>query len=177
VSAELGDKAAFPPRDARDLLAAADERRAAIERGVSTEKEIQLIHFDLGPERYGIPLDNVAKIERVPDVVGVPRTPPFVKGIASLRGEIVCVVDLRALLGLPPSDAAPRGLVVVQSATRKVALLSDTLPDFLRVFGSAIQPAPAGPGSEVLAGVLERDGRTIAILAPERLLDLIGGQA
>jgi purine-binding chemotaxis protein CheW len=167
---------AIPPRDPAALLEAAERRRAEIERGVSTEKEIQLIHFDLGSERYGVPLDSVAKIDHVPAIVAVPRTPPFVKGIASLRGEIVCVVDLRALVGLAPSERMPRGLVVLQAGARKVGLISDSLPDFLRVKASAVTPAPPGPGSEILAGILDRDGRTIAVLIPERLFDFIGGR-
>jgi purine-binding chemotaxis protein CheW len=167
---------AIPPRDPAALLEAAERRRAEIERGVSTEREIQLIHFDLGTERYGVPLDSVAKIDHVPAIVPVPRTPPFVKGIASLRGEIVCVVDLRALVGLAPSEHMARGLVVLQAGARKVGLISDSLPDFLRVKASAVTPAPPGPGSEVLAGILDRDGRTIAVLVPERLFDFIGGR-
>ena len=168
----------IPPRDPDVLLAAAEARRTELAQGAALDREVQLIHFDVGHGRaYGLPLESAAKIERVPRIVPVPRTPPYVRGIASLRGEIVCVVDLAVLLGLPISDTAPRGLLVLQDGPRKVAILSETLPDFLRVKVSAISPPPAGgPGERLLAGVLDREEGTIAVLVPGRLLDAIAGE-
>jgi purine-binding chemotaxis protein CheW len=168
--------AGVPPRDPDALLQAAEARRASLARGDEAEREAQLIHFALGSGRYAVPLENVVKIERVPRVVPVPRTPAFVRGLVSLRGEIVCVIDLRDLLGLGSSAAAPRGIVVLQDGARRIGLLGDSLPDFLRIRADAIVPPPAGLGSDALAGVVERDGKTIAVLDTVRLLDLIGSR-
>jgi purine-binding chemotaxis protein CheW len=171
------DSAPPTPTDTAALFAAAESRReaktsGAEEGGASAERELQLILFDVGKEHFAVPLESVTKIERVPKIVPVPRTPAFIRGIASLRGEITPVVDLRLLLARPAGEAAaPCGLVVIQAGGRKAGVLSDSVPDFLRETATLSPPLP-GPGTEVLAGVIDYfDEETIAIIVPERLFD------
>jgi purine-binding chemotaxis protein CheW len=169
--------------DAAELAHAGAQRRATIQDGSAFEPDRTFVAFQLAGEPYAIPLEWVQKIERVPPVVPVPRTPPFVRGIASLRGEIVCVVDLRQILGLPGSTQKPHGLLVLQEGTRRVALLSDVLPDYFRVKPSAILPSPsAKDGEGIVTEIIERKGATgradtfVALLDVKKLLDSLGSR-
>src|SRR5207248_11329749 len=132
------------------------------------------IRFDIGGEHYAVPLDNVTKIGRVPTIVPVPRTPEFVKGIASLRGEIVTVVDLCAVLGVATPEQTPHGLLVLQDGTRRVGILSDGLPDYFRAQISTLTPAPSGRSSDALvAHAIEREQGIVAVLDVRKLMDVL----
>src|SRR2546421_8772412 len=131
-----------PLLDPTALAEAGAEKSAELRAGATSEPEHPFIRFDIGGEHYAVPLDNVTKIERVPTIVPVPRTPEFVKGIASLRGEIVTVVDLCAVLGVATPEQTPHGLLVLQDGTRRVGILSDGLPDYFRAQISTLTPAP-----------------------------------
>ncbi|MBI3724813.1 chemotaxis protein CheW [bacterium] len=162
-----------PLVDPADLVRAGAEMRASLQGDTETEPEITLIRFELGGEQYAIRLEAVTKIERVPSIVAVPRTPPFVKGIASLRGEVVCVVDLRALLGAPSSESAPRGLLVLGEGPRRVAILSDVLPDYFRAKESGLVPAPHRGGDAILSSGFERDEGFVGVIDSKKLMDVL----
>lgn len=174
-----GDTDPFDPDatilDPAQLAAAGARRRSAVAGEGTAEAERTFVAFELAGEPYAIPLEWVVKIERVPAIIPVPRTPAFVRGIASQRGEIVCVVDLRTLLGLPGSTLVPHGLLVLQDGPRRVAILSDVLPDYFKVRASAIVPSPTlRAGDGVVLEVIERGEAFIGLIDVKKLLDLLG---
>lgn len=66
-----------------------------------------VLAFDVGSETYGISIDQVAEILMPRPVTPLPRTPEFVRGVVSLRGTVLAVLDLGRRLGLPRC-ATPR---------------------------------------------------------------------
>lgn len=63
-------------------------------------EEIQYIVVMLGPESFGIPIDNVDNIVRMPRITRVPKSQPYYVGVINLRGEVVPVMSLRRRFGL-----------------------------------------------------------------------------
>ena len=56
---------------------------------------MELLLFKVGsPETYGINVFKVKEVIRLVDITEAPSTPRFVKGMVSLRGELVSVIDL-----------------------------------------------------------------------------------
>jgi chemotaxis signal transduction protein len=108
-------------------------------------------------------------------LTNVPLSPAFVCGIANLRGSVVCVVDLPALLE-PGSTARgleeSKSLMVVRLGEQRVGILSAMLPDFRRVeAGEAILP-PRGE-RDIYVGVLEREGALVGLIDPNKLFELL----
>jgi purine-binding chemotaxis protein CheW len=60
-----------------------------------------LLIFRIAGEPFGLRLDSVAEIIRLPTLAHMPLVPPSLLGLANLRGIVLPVVSLRALLGLP----------------------------------------------------------------------------
>jgi len=164
-------------RTALDPSALADagaRRSAALRAGATAEPERSFIRFEMGGERFCVPLESVTKIERVPPIVPVPRTPSFVRGIASLRGEIVTVIDLAAVIGGEPAVTMPHGLLVFADGQRRVGVLSDGLPDYFRIVASQLLPAPTGrAGDALIANAIEREEGTIAVLDVTKLMEVL----
>ena len=56
---------------------------------------MEVLTFYLEEEPYGIDVRNIVEIVEKLEPVRVPLSPPYVEGIANLRGEIVPIVNLK----------------------------------------------------------------------------------
>lgn len=113
-------------------------------------------------EAYGLPIARVLEVADVGAVLDVPRTHPAVRGLTPLRGRLVPLIHLGALLA---GRAAPaergRTSVLVQLGGRHVALEVDDADEVVRE-----QPLPV-PHSEDLpwaTGVARQAAGLVAIL-------------
>src|SRR5215203_2684546 len=73
-----------------------------------------LLVFQLAGEPFGLRLNVVAEIIRLPTLAHMPLVPPSLLGLANLRGIVMPVVSLRVLLSLPDivTDQSTRVIVV-----------------------------------------------------------------
>ena len=61
---------------------------------------MQLLTFTLGGDDFGIPLENIELVEgRSNEIVELPVTSAFIKGIATIRGSIVPIYSLALRFG------------------------------------------------------------------------------
>lgn len=63
-------------------------------------EEVQYIVVKLGQESYGIKIDYVDNIVRIPRITRVPKSQPYFVGVINLRGEVVPVMSLRRRFGM-----------------------------------------------------------------------------
>jgi purine-binding chemotaxis protein CheW len=131
--------------------------------------------FVVSGATYGVQDTLVTEVGRVPKITAVPRMPPWLRGVTSLRGDIVSVVDVRTFLGLEATSLHTGRLLVVRLPDEEfsVALLVDEVQQIASVAVDAVKP-PASPLEGALApfltGVTETGGRLVAVLDLERLL-------
>lgn len=69
---------------------------------------IRFLGFRVGPQLYAVALAELSEVVRDAEITPVPRLRPFVRGIVSVRGTIVPIVDLRRRLAYGV-DAGPSG--------------------------------------------------------------------
>jgi len=62
-----------------------------------TLDEEQLVTFTLNGEEYGLDIQAVREIIRIPDLIKVPQAPDYVEGLISLRNKLVPLIDMRHL--------------------------------------------------------------------------------
>ena len=61
----------------------------------------KFLEFVLENRAYAISVDNVLKISQIHNIVRVPQTPDFVLGVTNYGEQIITVIDLKSLLGIP----------------------------------------------------------------------------
>jgi purine-binding chemotaxis protein CheW len=117
--------------------------RPAEDGGEQQEDLRHLLTFEVDSTPYAVPVERVREIVRIRPITPVPRVPKEVRGVISLRGEIVEVIDLRLRLGLPPIDPIrSTRIIVVHTENGKVAgILVDAVRDVSRVSEDAIRPS------------------------------------
>jgi len=73
----------------------------------------QFVTFRLGKEEYGIDIHKVTTIERMTNITRVPRTADSVRGVMSLRGEVVPVIDLRKRFNLTSIEETDESRIII----------------------------------------------------------------
>lgn len=135
-----------------------------------------LLIFRLDGERFGMPLSAVAEIIRLPKLVHMPLVPPSLLGLANLRGAVLPVVSLRALLRLPDVEANELNCVIVMRGDAGVGFVVDRVDRLLSLPADRIETDIAGEGmidAALLDGVIESaEGESpIQLLNPSRVLN------
>jgi purine-binding chemotaxis protein CheW len=125
---------------------------------------------------YGLPLARVLEVGDLAEVLDVPRALPAMRGLTPLRGRLVPVVHLGALLGerTPPPERGRATVLVTLGAgegTRYVAFEVDDADDVVR---EAALPVPRGESLPWASGVARRRGALVPILDLDALGDQIG---
>lgn len=133
-----------------------------------------VVAFDVGEGCYGIAVDAVREVLKLPWISRLPRTPEFLLGVVNVRGRVLPVVDLRLVLahGPKPSDRETR-LVTVRRGEDELCLRVDRVHGLRELAADAIQPPPTiatGVPRELLVGQIEVDGRLLAVLDVPALL-------
>jgi len=149
--------------------AALRPRRVAEDPGVLR----RLLAFELEGAPYAVPVERVREIVRLRPITPIPRTPPDFRGVISLRGEIVLVIDARQRLQLPqaPPTRSSRIIVVQNDEGRVAGLLVDGVNAVLRVAEDAFRLTPPGePGA--VAALCRCGDRFVSVLDLERMLDV-----
>ncbi len=155
-----------------------DLARAAADRGDSSESldEIhQLLSFEIAGAPYAVPVERVREIVRMRPVTPVPRTPEEVRGVISLRGEMIELIDLGRRLGLGSIESSRQTrIIVVKTADDEVVgLLVDAVKEVMLVSNDAIQPA-TGSDTGVVNDLCKFRDEFVSMIELDRVLTLDG---
>lgn len=137
---------------------------------------LPVVAFTLGGERYALEAALVREAVPAPPLARLPGAPGFFAGLANLRGEIVDVLDVRELLGVPPARGAPTRLLVLGGERQELALAVDAVLDFQTIDPSRLTPVPESPARrrpEYARGLIPEGGVLLdgaAILGDPRLV-------
>ncbi|MCA9240864.1 MAG: chemotaxis protein CheW [Planctomycetales bacterium] len=146
------------------------EDPSASTRGI----ERQFATFYLGDMLFGVDISSVQEINRQVDITPVPHAPKHVRGVINLRGEVATVIDLRTVLGLPPSEVGrdTRNLIV-HSQGEAIGLWVDRISDILTVKVDDICTPPAnvdGIDGKFFQGVHAMKDNIVVLLDVEAVL-------
>ena len=159
-----------------DTLGSQQQRAAAEADDEMTDDEEQVVVFRLDKEEFGVPIESVQEIVRVPDeLTHVPQAPAYVEGVINLRGAVLPVIDQRVRLGLPAETRNDRQRIMVYLFDGvRTGFIVDSVTEVLKIPKVAIERAPqlSGEQAELIGRVanLEKQRRMIQLIDPSRLV-------
>ena len=137
-------------------------------------KDIQLVGFRIGKETFGVPINLVHEIVRLPEITAVPDAPDYIEGVINLRGKIVSIVDLRKRFGESQIEASRKNRILVAEIDRKmVGLIVDAASEVIRLPETEIEAPPeVFQESEVkyVTGVGKLHGRLVILVDLTKIL-------
>jgi purine-binding chemotaxis protein CheW len=126
--------------------------------------------FTLGGEAFAVDVRCTREVVALEEITVVPRAPSYLVGVANIRGHILPVLDIRALLGLPRRAVGPgTRLLVLEAGPLQAAVATEGVPGLAAV-DDVIPVGDARPQqrSVFAIGFLRRDD------GPAMLLDVPG---
>jgi len=134
---------------------------------------LRLVCFELRAQELALPIADVRETLPVPPITRVFLVPACLAGVFSLRGDIVPVIDLGILLGLPATVAGDDSkIVVIDHAAGVAGVVVDRLRE-LRTVEAALDPPPVNLPAEVaglLAGVIATPTGSVRVLDARAVL-------
>jgi len=125
---------------------------------------------------YGLPLARVLEVGDLAEVLDVPRALPAMRGLTPVRGRLVPVVHLGALMSdrVPPAERGRTAVLVQIGAGEGVRQVAFEVEDADDVVREAALPVPRGESLPWASGVARRRGVLVPILDLDALGDRIG---
>lgn len=142
--------------------------------------KLEILLFSLGndlrtgrTETFGINVFKVREVMRTPQITAAPDMPSAVKGMVSLRGVLVPVVDLSEFIGMQVET--PREIMIVTEYNGHTqGFLVESVDTILRLDWAKMRVPPemltANMGGLVTAVTELADGRLVMLLDVERIL-------
>jgi purine-binding chemotaxis protein CheW len=122
---------------------------------------------------YALPAASVSEVARMPLLARVPHAPPSLLGLANLRGSVIPVASVRALLGREDVATTYASRLIVLEGASPVALAVDEIASLVRVTHDKVRTAEADIASETgerLRGVFDSGEHVTKILDIPELL-------
>lgn len=137
------------------------------------------LSFLLGREEYGLELARVREIVSRAELVRVPRTPPYLRGLTEVRGRVIPVVQLHHRFRVSAGDGGEAPCVIVLELRRRgrgltMGLVVDEVSELLRFAQEQIELAPDPTGSAgrdgCVTGLGKLGEKVVILLDADRLL-------
>lgn len=125
------------------------------------------VRVRLGGELYALPVAHVIEVSEVGTLSPVPGAPGTLLGVRNLRGEVLPVFDLAAVLGI--SGDSPRCLLVAEQGSLRAGFAIDEATDVGEV--PAILEETQ---SSLLVGAALDESGLIGVIDVERLFAGLG---
>jgi chemotaxis signal transduction protein/CheY-like chemotaxis protein len=124
--------------------------------------EGKYLTFVLDGRQFGMDILRIREIIGLAPIRTVPQAPASIKGVISLRGQVIPVMDLRRRFGIGPTASSDRNCIIVVDARIGGALVPmgiavDAVSEVCAIKSAEIEPTPFF-GSHV-------DARHIAAIA------------
>lgn len=141
--------------------------------GLSLERD--LIRVDVDTVMYALEISRIREIVNPLELIELPRELDFLLGVAEYREEIVAVVDLRRLFGLPPVEASRRiKWIILESTQGPVAIVVDAVRDVFASSSNQRRQVPVLDPRQIQRGIqsaFQLDDGLVFLLDADRVAE------
>jgi chemotaxis signal transduction protein len=125
------------------------------------------VRVRVGVELYALPVEYVLEVGEVGDLTVAPGAARATLGVRNLRGDLLPVFDLAAVLGLPSSVSPQRMIVAERQGTRAGFAVDEVIE---------VDELPEGgeeSDSDLLSGAILLDGSLVGMIDVDRIFDTL----
>ncbi|MET0066204.1 MAG: chemotaxis protein CheV [Candidatus Thiodiazotropha sp.] len=142
------------------------------------QNRMELLLFRLqGRQTFGINVFKVKEVVQCPKLTELPGSHPQIRGVASLRGTNIPVMDLSHAIGGPRmGNATDYFIIVTEYNRRQLAFLVGSVERIVNTHWEDILPPPTAVGrNSYMTAVTEIDGELVEIIDVEKVLSEVLG--
>lgn len=144
----------------------------SLERVPSDDETVQVVSFFLNGDEYAFEVYDAVEVLRPREVTEVPQVPAFIRGVLSVRGEMIPVIDLKGRLGMDSTGNhfMMKRILVAGADDLRAGFMVDRMGGVKDVKSRSVKPAPRA--SKFLRGAIHSKDGTLNILDINKLLDI-----
>lgn len=143
-----------------------------------SEEEIerdQYLVFTVKTQEFGIQAMRIQEISVPLPVTEVPNAPPYVEGIANLRGYLVSVINFRKKFGFETKEKdEDTRIIMVEHSGFPIGIIVDSVEEVIKIPDDKVQKLPETTttqmSEEYITGVGILEGRLIILLDADKVL-------
>ncbi|RUL51854.1 chemotaxis protein [Lysinibacillus antri] len=139
----------------------------------SGTNELEIVEFEVSNNKFGINVIKVKEIIQPIPVTFIPHAHPHVEGIVQLRGEVLPVVNMLKVLGIPSGEfSSQQKYIVAEFNKQKVVFHVDNVTQIHRISWDQIEKPSdmyQGGTSQVI-GVIKQNNSMILLLDFEKIM-------
>lgn len=142
------------------------------------QNRLELLLFRLnGRQIFGINVFKVKEVVQCPPLTELPGSHPVIRGVATLRGVNIPVMDLCNAIGGPRMGKATDYFIIITEYNRRqLAFLVGNVERIVNTHWEDILPPPQGVGrSSYMTAVTDLDGTLVEIIDVEKVLSEVLG--
>ncbi len=142
---------------AEELMRERAEKLANISANQQKNFDMEVVSFLLASETYAIETRYIREIAALSSLTRVPGAPDFIAGVINLHGQIVALMDLKKLFGLPNTEwNADAKVLILGTEHTEFGIIADSVDTVLKMQRSDLHDPPdtiSGAGRDHLLGV------------------------
>ncbi len=133
---------------------------------------LELLMFRLGnKQRFGINVFKVQEVIQCPPLTKVPHAHSVVRGVATLRGKTITIIDLAQAIGRPPITDISQAYIIITEYNRAIqGFLVSGVDRIVNMNWEEILPPPKGTGQNYMTAVTRVDDDLVEIIDVEKVL-------
>lgn len=139
----------------------------------SGTNELEIVEFEMGHNRYGINVIKVKEIILPTPITVIPHAHPAIEGIMQLRGEVLPVINMEKVMGLPQTIGPNDGKYIVAAFNKQeVVFHVHEVTQIHRISWNHIEKPSdlySGDASQVI-GVIKRERDMLLLLDFEKIV-------
>ena len=129
------------------------------------------VQVRVGAELYAVPVAHVLEIGEIGELTAAPGASRSTLGVRNLRGDLLPVFDLAAVLGLPRSES-PQRMLVAERGGMRAGFAVDEVTDV-----DELPEADQDVDSALLSGAALIDNSLVGVIDVDRLFDALENAA
>ncbi len=154
------------------MATTASDRRPT--QGGEQQRDFQVVGCTIAGEEYAIDIHDIVGVERLDNVLHLPKMPDFVEGVMRIRDEVVPLVKLRTRFGFTETDNDDSTRVmVIEVGSQIVGFIVDSVTAVHRLDRATLEKAPEMAltvESRFVNGVIRSGERMLILLNPFAIL-------
>ncbi|WP_277586374.1 chemotaxis protein [Psychrobacillus antarcticus] len=139
----------------------------------SGTNELEIVEFQIGQNKFGINVIKVKEIIQPIAITFIPHAHPHVEGIVQLRGEVLPVISMNRVLGIPVQNKCEQEkFIVAEFNKQRVVFHVDNVTQIHRISWDQIEKPSEiyqGSASHVI-GVIKRQEEMILLIDFEKII-------
>lgn len=138
----------------------------------------KFLAFNLNAKNYAVSILKVNEVIVLPEVIPVPKTPSYMKGVMNLRGQIIPVIDLKLALNIEETEYDQQTCVIIvnmqiKNNVKTIGFIVDFVSEVFEIASTDIENPPSygeDENNEFLKGIGKVKDKIIMLLDIDKIL-------